>query len=84
VVMVNRMVDAAAASVASDVAHLVELGHTAIAHVTGPAALSMTQVRRTAFEEAMRAAGLSADPELVETAERYAVGRGQPGLHAPP
>ena len=84
VVLVNRMVDAVAASVASDdaagmraaVAHLVELGHTAIAHVTGPAALSMTQVRRTAFEEAMRAAGLSADPELVETADRYAVDEG--------
>jgi LacI family transcriptional regulator len=84
VVLVNRLVDAAAASVASDdaagmraaVSHLVELGHTAIAHVTGPAALSMTQVRRTAFEEAMRAAGLTADPALVETAERYAVDEG--------
>ena len=84
VVLVNRLVDAAAASVASDdaagmraaIAHLVELGHTAIAHVTGPAALSMTQVRRTAFEDAMRAAGLTVDPELVETAERYAVDEG--------
>jgi LacI family transcriptional regulator len=83
VVLVNRLVDAAAASVASDdaagmraaVAHLVALGHTAIAHVTGPAALSMTQVRRTAFDEAMRAAGLTAD-ELVVTAERYAVDEG--------
>jgi LacI family transcriptional regulator len=84
VVLVNRLMDAAAASVASDdaagmraaVAHLVGLGHTAIAHVTGPAALSMTQVRRTAFEDAMRAAGFTVDPMLVETAERYAVDEG--------
>lgn len=84
VVLVNRLVDAAAASVASDdaagmraaVTHLVELGHTAVAHVTGPAALSMTQVRLTAFEEAMGAAGLIADPALIATAERYAVDEG--------
>ncbi len=84
VVLVNRLVDAAADSVASDdpagmqvaVAHLAELGHTAIAHVTGPAALSMTQVRLTAFEEAMRAVGLTPEPALIETADRYAVDEG--------
>lgn len=84
VVLVNRLTDTATASVASDdaagmhaaVAHLVELGHTEIAHVSGPATLSMTQVRRDAFEEAKKAAGLPADPALIETADRYAVDEG--------
>ena len=83
VALVNRLVDAAALSVASDdvagmvaaVAHLVGLGHTAIAHVTGPDELSMTHVRRAAFEDALRAAGLTAD--LVVTAQRYGVDEGQ-------
>jgi LacI family transcriptional regulator len=77
------LVDAAALSVASDdvagmvaaVAHLVALGHTAIAHVTGPDDLSMTHVRRAAFDDALRAAGLTAD--LVVTAQRYGVDEDQ-------
>lgn len=84
VVLVNRLMTTATASVASDdaagvhaaVTHLVELGHTDIAHVSGPAALSMTQVRRSAFVDAMTAAGLAADPDLIETADRYAVDEG--------
>jgi LacI family transcriptional regulator len=85
VVLVNRLMDTATASVASDdvaglhaaVNHLVELGHTEIAHVSGPAALSMTRVRRAAFVEAMAAAGLADDPDLNETADRYAVDEGR-------
>lgn len=84
VVLVNRLMDTVTASVASDdatgmraaVNHLVGLGHRTIAHVTGPNTLSMTQVRRAAFEEAVAAAGLAADPGLIETAARYAVDEG--------
>jgi LacI family transcriptional regulator len=57
------------------VAHLVGLGHTAIAHVTGPNELSMTHVRRVAFEDAMGAEGLRSD--FLSAAERYAVDEGQ-------
>ena len=85
VVLVNRLVESGADSVASDdvagmtaaVDHLVDLGHTEIAYVSGPLELSMTHVRRAAFADAVRAAGLADDGELVETAERYAVEEGQ-------
>ena len=84
VVLVNRLMDTATASVVSDdatgmraaVDHLIGLGHATIAHVTGPATLSMTQVRHAAFEEVMAAAGIAADPDLIETADRYAVDEG--------
>jgi LacI family transcriptional regulator len=85
VVLVNRLVASAADSVASDdaegmrsaVAHLVALGHNGIAHVSGPRELSMTEVRRVAFDEAMRAEGLAADPDLTETADRYTADAGE-------
>jgi LacI family transcriptional regulator len=85
VVLVNRLVDTLVASVVSDdatgiraaVEHLANLGHTDIAHVTGPATLSMTQVRREAFEEAMRAAGLTVRREWIAEASRYAVDEGR-------
>jgi LacI family transcriptional regulator len=85
VVLVNRLVESGADSVASDdvagmtsaVDHLVGLGHTEIAYVSGPLELSMTHVRRAAFADAVRAAGLPVNGELVETAERYAVEEGQ-------
>lgn len=84
-VLVNRLMDTATASVASDdatgmraaVGHLVGLGHTTIAHVTGPATLSMTEVRCAAFEDAVAAAGLAADPDLIEAADRYAIDEGR-------
>lgn len=84
VVLVNRLMDAAKSSVSSDdatgmraaVDHLVALGHTEIAHVGGPSALSMTEVRRAAFVDAKAAAGLVSDPDLIENAERYAVDEG--------
>jgi LacI family transcriptional regulator len=85
VVVVNRLVDTTVASVASDdrkgmaqaVSHLVGLGHVEIAHVSGPENLSMTTLRRTAFEDAMRDAGLTIDPGLVTAAERYAADEGE-------
>jgi DNA-binding LacI/PurR family transcriptional regulator len=40
------------------VQHLMELGHTHIAHVSGPPGLASTVLRRTAWREAMQQAGL--------------------------
>jgi DNA-binding LacI/PurR family transcriptional regulator len=40
------------------VEHLVELGHTNIAHVSGPPGLASTVLRRTAWRDAMHDAGL--------------------------
>jgi LacI family transcriptional regulator len=88
VVLVNRLVESGADSVASDdvagmeaaVDHLVALGHTEIAYVSGPLDLSMTQVRRAAFADAVRSTGLADDGELVETADRYAVQEGERAL----
>lgn len=85
VVLVNRLLNSVVASVVSDdaagiraaVEHLAGLGHTDIAHVTGPETLSMTRIRRDAFEEAMGAAGLSVKPELVVAASRYAADEGR-------
>jgi len=85
VVLVNRMVDTLVTSVVSDdaagiraaVEHLAQLGHTDIAHVTGPATLSMTQVRRAAFEDAMGSAGLSVKPKWIVEATRYAADEGR-------
>lgn len=84
VVLVNRLVDGAADSVASDdaagmqtaVAHLVALGHREIAHVGGPPDLSMTDVRKTAFVAAMRDARLPVDDDLIGVADRYAADEG--------
>ncbi|MDA2893452.1 LacI family DNA-binding transcriptional regulator [Mycolicibacterium sp. BiH015] len=84
VVLVNRIMEGAVASVVSDdaagvhaaVEHLVGLGHKEIAHVTGPPELSMTEVRRCAFENAMRAAGVPVRKKLIEAAARYAVDEG--------
>jgi LacI family transcriptional regulator len=61
VVLVNRLTDVDAPSVTSDdaqgigaaVAHLRGLGHTAIAHLTGPADISVTGSREKAFRAAL-------------------------------
>jgi LacI family transcriptional regulator len=90
VVLVNRMMDTATAAVASDdaagmraaVDHLVSLGHREIAHVGGPEALSMTGVRRAAFDSAMAAAGLEVSPELICAARRYTADEGQRAFEA--
>jgi LacI family transcriptional regulator len=68
-ILVTRNIDAGslplvagddAAGVEAAVAHLAELGHRRIAHVTGPLTLSTTVVRRDAFEAATDRLGLSA------------------------
>lgn len=85
VVLMNRLSDVGADSVATDdeagmlaaVRHLVGLGHRSIAHVGGPGDISMTDVRRTAFEQGIREAGLALDACPVVTATRYAVPEGE-------
>ena len=50
------------AAVAAAVGHLVELGHTRVAHVAGPAEFLHGTGRRLAWEEALIAAGLRPGP----------------------
>jgi len=73
-ILVTRNIDAGslplvagddAAGVEAAVAHLAELGHRRIAHVTGPLTLSTTVVRRDAFEAATDRLGLRASRLLV-------------------
>lgn len=45
--------------------HLLSLGHSTIAHVTGPRALGISDERLRGYREALAAAGIAADPELV-------------------
>lgn len=45
--------------------HLVELGHTHIAHLGGDPSVATAQARRAAFEQALRQRGLDTDPDLV-------------------
>jgi LacI family transcriptional regulator len=45
--------------------HLVKLGHTRIAHVTGPQETSTGLLRRRGYSHAMRAHGLAEDPRLL-------------------
>ncbi|MEU8225774.1 LacI family DNA-binding transcriptional regulator [Kribbella sp. NPDC048915] len=54
------------------VEHLVELGHTRIAHVAGPPAFVHATVRATVFAETLAAAGLQ--PVAVETGDFTAAG----------
>ncbi len=54
------------------VEHVVGLGHTSIAHLAGPQALSTGLRRLQGFREAMRAAGLKADPRLIATCTAFA------------
>jgi LacI family transcriptional regulator len=83
VVLVNRLTTAAAPSVTSDdaqgigaaVEHLRGLGHTVIAHVTGPPRISVTATREKAFRAAMRSAGLPA--RWVVRAPEYTAAAGE-------
>lgn len=69
VVLVNRETDSASlpgvgsddrAGIGAAVEHLAGLGHTVIAHVTGPPNLSIVQTRAEAFRSAAQRLGLSA------------------------
>jgi LacI family transcriptional regulator len=83
VVLVNRLTTAAAPSVTSDdaqgiraaVEHLRGLGHTEIAHVTGPPRISVTATRERAFRAAMRDAGLA--PRWIVRASEYTAAAGE-------
>jgi LacI family repressor for deo operon, udp, cdd, tsx, nupC, and nupG len=55
--------NAAAAHMA--VSHLVSLGHRRIAHITGPAGLSIAEARTRGYREALADSGLDADPGLL-------------------
>lgn len=55
--------DVAAARMATQ--HLLDLGHTCIGLITGPMAEDCAQDRRLGYEEALHAAGLAVDPQLI-------------------
>jgi LacI family transcriptional regulator len=85
VVLVNRLAGVETPSVVSDdaagirqaVRHLRELGHTAIAHVTGPPRFSVTLGRESAYRAALRAEGLPRRRELVVRAADYTAAAGE-------
>jgi LacI family transcriptional regulator len=58
------------------VEHLVSLGHTRIAHLSGPLDYSTGLDRHESFLETMRACGLEPDPELVLVAEAFTESEG--------
>jgi LacI family transcriptional regulator, galactose operon repressor len=58
------------------VEHLASLGHRRIAHLGGPLDYSTGLDRYEGFHEAMRAAGLEPDPELVLVAEAFTESEG--------
>jgi LacI family transcriptional regulator len=58
------------------VEHLTRLGHTRIAHVAGPLELSTGLDRHDGFQEAMRAAQLEPDPEMVVVSRAFTEAEG--------
>jgi len=58
------------------VEHLASLGHRRIAHLAGPLDYSTGLDRYEGFHEAMRAAGLEPDPEIVLVAEAFTESEG--------
>lgn len=68
-----------AAGSAMAVRHLVDLGHTRIAHVAGPQDLSTGLLRQRGFLHAVQDHGLPADPDLVVTCSAWTE---EAGAHA--
>jgi LacI family transcriptional regulator len=86
VVLVNRRLeDGARPSVVADdrkgvglaVDHLVALGHRRIAHLAGPQEISTGYLRHEGFVEAMRAAGIEPDPNLVIAGSAFVESEGE-------
>jgi len=80
IVLVNRTVDSSRAfAVIPDdrmgtllaVNHLVELGHTRIAHIVGPERYSTGKERYRGFIDAMKAAGLKPDRKLIRFTKTF-------------
>lgn len=85
IVLVNRTVESSRAfAVINDdrmgtalaVKHLVELGHTRIAHIVGPERYSTGKTRYRGFIAAMKAAGLKADRKLIRFTETFVESEG--------
>jgi LacI family transcriptional regulator len=85
IVLVNRTVDSSRpfAVITDDqrgaalaVEHLVELGHTLIAHVAGPERYSTGKARHRGFIDAMKAAGIKANRKLIRSARTFTEGEG--------
>lgn len=70
---VNLTVDSVkvtnAAGVREAVAHLIRLGHRRIGLINGPAHLDVPSERQAGYEEALRAAGLQIEPEMIVHAD---------------
>jgi LacI family repressor for deo operon, udp, cdd, tsx, nupC, and nupG len=69
----------AAAKVA--VQHLIDLGHRRIVHITGPMRLTMSSGRHEGYLDALRDAGLDADPALTRIGD-FHFGSGQQAIEA--
>lgn len=67
-----------AAGVKQAMQHLVLLGHRRIGFISGPMALASAQVRKQAFENALREHGLAADPRWIQEGDHRVEG----GHHA--
>ena len=85
VVLVNRTADAdGVSSVVNDdvlgislaVRHLKQLGHTNIAHISGPRTLSTGEARRAGFVSVMAAEGLTADAGLIAETNAFSEDEG--------
>jgi len=86
IVLVNRSIGSSAVpTIVGDnetgiglaVRHLVELGHTAIAHVAGPRHLSTGVARLDGFAAEMRASGLEPQSELIVEAAAFRTDAGR-------
>ena len=85
IVLVNRTVDSSEvfAVITDDrkgttlaVNHLIELGHTRIAHIVGPERYSTGKARYRGFVEAMKAAGLKPDRKLIRFTKTFTESEG--------
>ncbi len=57
--------------------HLIELGHTHIAHISGPMGLQLSQERLEGYRQALAEARLPFDPQLVVEGDFYLEGGAQ-------